>query len=129
VAPQQTTNYSVTIIDENGCSDGDDLTVIVRKSRPVYIPSAFSPDDSGDNDIFYIAGGSEIGQIKSFLIFNRWGETIFENYDFAPNDPNEGWDGKYRGQRLNPAVFVYFIEVEFTDGELIQYKGDVLLMK
>ena len=127
--PQEATTYSVTIVDENGCTDSDDLTVIVQKQRPVYIPSAFSPDDNGDNDILYIAGGNEIAEIKSFLIFNRWGEPVFENYNFAANDPAQGWDGKYRGQLMNAAVFVYFVEVEFTDGEVILYEGDVMLMR
>ena len=75
VSPTTTSNYSVTIIDENGCSDSDDMTIFVRKDRPVYFPNAFSPNDDGINDVFYIQAGSNIREIKSFLIFNRWGET------------------------------------------------------
>ncbi len=129
VAPLATTNYSVTIIDENGCSDSDDLTVFVRKPRPVYIPSGFSPNDDGINDVFYIHGGSQIVEVKSFLVFNRWGESLMELYGFQPNDPGYGWDGTHRGKPLNSGVYVYYAEIEFNDGEVILYKGDVALLR
>lgn len=129
VSPTETTTYSVTITDVNGCSDSDNITVIVRKQRPVFVPSAFSPGDDGTNDFLFPQGGSEIVEIKSFLVFNRWGETVFENYEFLPNNPTEGWDGRFRGQPLNAAVFVYYLEVEFIDGETELFKGDVMLMR
>jgi gliding motility-associated-like protein len=120
----------VTVIDENGCSDSDQTTLIVRKDRPVYIPGAFSPNGDNKNDIFYIlADGRQIAEIESFLVFNRWGETIWFDYNFLPNDPIHGWDGTHRGQSLNPAVFVYQARIRFTDGESILYKGDVVLMR
>ncbi len=130
VMPTETTQFSVTIVDENGCSDSDDETIFVRKVRPVYIPSAFSPNNDGFNDIFYIqARDNSVTRIKSFLIFNRWGENMMELYDFQPNDPGYGWDGKHRSRPMNPGVYVYFAEIEFTDGEVILYKGDVNLLK
>ncbi|MEM1215964.1 MAG: gliding motility-associated C-terminal domain-containing protein, partial [Bacteroidota bacterium] len=129
VMPDQSTVYSVTITDINGCSDSDNLTVFVNKERPVFIPSAFNPNGASGNDFFYPQGGDVVQNIKSMLIFNRWGEPIYEKYDFAPGIPEEGWDGTYRGQPLNAAVFVYYLEVEFSDGEVVLFKGDVLLIK
>lgn len=120
----------VTVIDENGCSDSDEMTLVVRKDRPVYIPVAFSPNRDNRNDIFYIfAKDQEIEEIESFLIFNRWGETIWFDYNFQPNDPVHGWDGTHRGQTLNPGVFVYQARIRFSDGETILYSGDVVLMR
>ena len=54
---------------------------------------------------------------------------MFEVYDFPPNDEDFGWNGKYRGQLQNTGVFVYMAEIEFIDGTVELYKGDVLLMK
>jgi gliding motility-associated-like protein len=120
----------VTVIDENGCSDTDQMTLIVRKDRPVYIPLAFSPNGDNKNDIFYIlADDRKIEEVESFVVFNRWGETIWFDYNFQPNDPIHGWDGTHRGQRVNPAVFVYQARIRFTDGESILYHGDVVLMR
>jgi gliding motility-associated-like protein len=120
----------VTVIDEQGCSDSEELTLVVRQDRPVYIPRAFSPNRDGTNDVFYIFGDErQVEEIESFLIFNRWGETIWFDYNFQPNDPAHGWDGTHRGQPLNPNVFVYQARVRFSDGETILYKGDVVLMR
>lgn len=129
VNPTTATNYSVTIIDENGCSDTDDMMVLVRIERPVYIPNVFSPNEDGFNDIFYIQGGDFIKQVKTFEVFNRWGESVLALYNFQPNDASFGWDGTYRGKPVNPAVYVWYAEIEFEDGEVILYKGDVAVMK
>jgi gliding motility-associated-like protein len=129
ISPNETTTYTVTVRDINGCSDSDKVTIIVRKERNVYLPTAFSPDEDGTNDVLFPQAGADVARINSFMVFNRWGESVFENRDFAPNDPTQGWDGRHRGQRLNAAVFVYYLEVEFTDGEVLLLKGDVMLMK
>ncbi len=127
--PLLTTNYQVTITDENGCTRVDDLTVFVNKPRDVFIPNGFSPNGDGINDELIVFAGRSVAYVKSFLIFNRWGEIVFEVYDFPPNDPTFGWDGHYRGTRYNNAVFTYFAEVVFIDGEEILFKGDVTLVK
>ena len=129
VSPLVTASFSVTIQDTSGCADTDRMSIIVDKDRPVYIPNAFSPNEDGRNDVFFIQSGKGVKAIQSFLIFNRWGETIFELYDFQPNDPSLGWDGTFRGERMNTGVFAYFVEVEFEDGEVILFEGDVILMK
>jgi gliding motility-associated-like protein len=129
ITPLATTSISVTVIDINGCSDSDNITIFVEKTRPVYIPNVFSPNEDGINDILYIQAGAAVTNIKSFLVFNRWGEPVFESYDALPNLPALGWDGKFRGKYMNPAVFTYFAEIEFIDGEVILFKGAVSLMR
>ena len=130
VYPENTTTFSIYVEDENGCNDEDDLRVLVQKSRPVFIPNAFSPDGDNINDIFYIQAGQSVKEIRSFLVFTRWGETVYEYYRFQPNNPNVGgWDGTFRGQVMDPAVFVYFAEIEFIDGLVEIFKGDVVLLK
>jgi gliding motility-associated-like protein len=122
------TTFSITV-DENGCTDSDQVTVSVSKDRPVYVPNAFSPNNDGNNDIFYIFSGGSVASIRSFLVFNRWGETVWQYYNFQPNDPAFGWDGTHRGKFMDPAVFTWFAEVEFIDGRVIMYEGDVTLMR
>jgi gliding motility-associated-like protein len=116
-------------VDENGCSASDDITVVVIKDRPVYIPSAFSPNDDGINDVFTVYGGKSVTEIKSFLVFNRWGESVHEYFGFSPNDPAAGWDGTHRGEKMQPAVFTWYAEVAFIDGRIELYKGDVTLYR
>jgi gliding motility-associated-like protein len=129
LAPQESTAYAVRVTDANGCTAEDRIQVFVAKKRKVFIPNAFSPNGDGVNDLFTIYAGNDVARIKSFSVFNRWGESVHQVFDFTPNDPDYGWTGRYRGQPLNAGVFVYYVEIEFIDGEIILYKGDVVLMR
>ncbi len=129
VTPTDVTNITATVIDENGCFAQDQLVIFVAKERFVYIPNAFSPNGNPDNQIFTIYGGKDVKQINEFKVFGRWGEALFEAKDFQPNDSSYGWDGRFKGKEMNPGVFVYFAEIEFIDGRVLIYKGDVTLMK
>ena len=128
ISPTVQTTFSI-MVDKDGCTDEDQLTVFVRKIRPIYVPNAFSPNNDGTNDQFLIYAGKQVANIRSFLVFNRWGETVYEYYNFQPNDPLFGWDGKHRGKEMDPAVFTWFAEIEFVDGKVELYEGDVTLMR
>lgn len=122
--------YRVTVVDSNGCRASDDRLVIVDKTRYVYIPNIFKPDSPTENAMFYIFGDeSQIVNIRAFQIFDRWGSMVFDRYNFQPNDFNSGWDGTVKGDKATPAVFVYYAEIEFIDGEIILYKGDVMVYR
>lgn len=126
----ETTAFSIRVVDENGCVADDAIVIFVSKERGIYIPNGFTPNNDGINDVFMIFGGSDVVQINTFKVFDRWGETVFEQNNFQPNDPNYAWEGTFRnGQALNTSVFVYIAEVEFIDGETIIFSGDVTLIK
>lgn len=129
IRPFETTDYEVRVIDANGCTAHDKITIFVDKPRNVFIPSAFSPNGDNINDIFFINGGQDVAKVNAFIIMNRWGESLIEYYNFHLNDPAYGWDGSHRGKIMNTGVYVYFAEIEFIDGEKIIYKGDVALIK
>lgn len=128
ISPVQQTTFSI-MVDENGCRDEDQITIFVKKERPVYIPNAFSPNSDGTNEVFMIYGGDAVVRVRSFLVFSRWGETVFQFFNFEPNNPAFGWDGRHRGTLMNPAVFTYFAEIEFIDGSVELYEGDVNLIR
>ena len=71
----------------------------------------------------------QIEQINFFQVFTRWGEPVFLAENFQPNDPQFGWDGRFRGEELDPAVFVWVAEVAFVDGRKEVIKGDVTLVR
>jgi gliding motility-associated-like protein len=127
--PTISTTYSLTAWDEKGCFTSDDIRIIVNRDVPVFIPTVFSPNDDGVNDILMIFGGKGVVQVNDFIIFDRWGNAVYEAKGFPVNDPNFGWNGKYRGQSMKPAVFVYFAEVLFADGRTEQFKGDFTLVR
>ena len=130
LCPTNTMLYLLTVTDPNsGCFLVDSILVTVDKKRNVYIPNAFSPNDDGANDFFTIYGGLGVSRIMEFKVFDRWGEMVFENYDFQPNNYKQGWDGTFKDENMNPALFVYYAKVEFKDGVTILYEGGVNLIK
>ena len=129
--PFKPTEYKVTVISGDGCEATDRVLIRVDNEPHIYIPNAFSPwDEDGDNDIVYIfADNNQVRKIKSFQIYDRWGEQVFVKENFLPNDPAYGWNGRLRGKLLSPAVFVYYAEIELVDGSLLLYKGDITIVK
>ena len=127
--PHITSTYRVTVRDENGCVQEDFVTIYVDKKRDVFIPMAFSPNDDGVNDYFMIYAGQKVREVKEFSVFNRWGDLIFRKEGFLPNDDAFGWDGTLNGEKLNANVFIYSVEVELIDGEVIRLSGDVTLLR
>lgn len=122
-------SYELTVTSADGCTTSDSLFVDVIPRRRVYFPNAFSPNSDGINDLFNVFGGAEVRNVKSFNVFSRWGEHIFELYDFLPNNPGIGWDGSFKGKNMQGAVFAWTAEVEFLDDEVVLFKGDVVVVK
>ncbi|MFN0214079.1 MAG: choice-of-anchor L domain-containing protein [Saprospiraceae bacterium] len=129
--PLHTTEYTVTLISTDGCQSTDRVLIRVDTRPHIYIPNAFSPwNEDGENDVFLIfADGIQIDKVDNFQIFDRWGDMVFVDKDFAPNDPKHGWDGRHKGTLMTPAVFVYYAEIRLIDGRVLLYKGDVTLVR
>ncbi len=128
-APKQTTQYTLEVRNQGQCLSKDQLTIyVVCNQGNLYIPNTFSPNGDGMNDKFY-PRGKGVFVIRSFRVFNRWGEMVFEKLNFNPNDANAGWDGKYKGKLLSPDVFVYTCEIVCENNQTLTYKGDVTLLQ
>ena len=127
--PLETIKFKATVIDVNGCRAEDELLIQVTKDRLIFIPNVFSPNGDGRNDQFMIYGAEGVEQVNTFQIYDRWGALVFQAQDFRPNDPEYAWDGYHKGQVLNPAVFVFYAEVLFTDGRIELFKGDITIMR
>ena len=127
VSPIEETTYTITVIDENGCTASESILVTVDRNRNVFIPNAFSPNNDATNDQLQIFTGPGVQSINYFRVFNRWGEMLFdeENVPLNPNGQTAGWDGTFLGELVNNGVYVYIAEIVFEDGRVIIYKGDV----
>ena len=121
--------YSVKAINIYGCYGRDTICVkVFCENTQVFIPNAFTPNGDGFNDILMVRGKG-IAKVKSFRIFNRWGEIVFERNDFPPNDPHFGWDGRIKGIVGEPAVYVYTAEAVCENGRVFFYKGNTTILK
>ena len=128
--PLQSTRYVITATNKEGCKDSAPLLMFVDKQVDVYVPNIFSPNNDGENDVFMIFADTKgVTKIKTLQVYSRWGELVFELYNFEPNNPALGWNGKHREKELNPAVFVWYAVIEFVDGSEVLYEGDVTLKR
>lgn len=124
--PDTTTLYFVYAIDQYGCQSIDTVTIFIRDFKCdapyVYIPNAFSPNDDKVNDKLFVE--SKVVDSLYFAIYTRWGEKVFETRDIT-----KGWDGTYNGEKLSPAVFVYYIDATCLDKQRLQKKGNISLLR
>ncbi len=130
-------HYNISLVAINMYNCTDTATIKINATGDIRFPNAFTPDpnspSSGENNnqpynytnlntIFfpYSTGVSEF----SMMVFNRWGELIFES-----DDINTGWDGYYRGKLCQQDVYVYKANATFFDGRKVEKVGDIMLLR
>ena len=118
--------FSRTIPSSLGCDSTVNLTLDYYH---VYIPNIFSPNGDGINDFFNINGDTDLQQIVSLRIFNRWGGMIYEANNLTPNLLNSGWNGQSRGEDVPEAVYVYTTDIVMDDGKKRTLSGMVTVMR
>lgn len=118
------TTFVVYAMNQWGCRDSASVTLLTNDGNVEYIPSAFTPNGDGLNDIFRIVN-IKYHKLVMFNVYNRWGELVYHN----ETDPKGGWDGTFNGAPQDMGVFNYVIVVGKADAKLKQYKGEVTLIR
>ncbi len=117
-------DYVITHVVTNsfGCTDTATLSLFVDGIYPISVPSAFTPNGDGRNDILLVKGGpvSEL----DFKVYNEWGKIVFSS-----NNQGDGWDGKYKGVDQPVGTYVYVVIATTLNGTTYKLSGDVLLMR
>lgn len=119
--------YSLAV-DERNCESLDSVLIRVKEPAKVFVPNGFSPNGDNINDYFYIQG-DPTAIVELFQIFDRWGNLVFEKTNSPVNDPVSGWDGSYKSEKMNPAVFIYVARIKFSNQVLVELKGDLSLIR
>ena len=122
--PQGNIEYALRVSDAQGCFGLDTINVRFYKVQPdLYVPSAFTPDGDGTNDIFRpIALG--IKSLEVFSVYNRWGQVVYTTSQIG-----QGWDGKLKGAGQPTGTFVWYAEATDYRGKKIKRKGSVILIR
>lgn len=122
-SPIENTTYTLTVTGTNGCTASDDVFVTVEVPTEIFVPSAFSPNGDGNNDVLF-ANGYTISWMK-FQVFDIWGTLMFETID-----KNVGWDGKVNGVDASIGLYVYTLEVVFVnDAGTKKFAGEINLVR
>jgi gliding motility-associated-like protein len=118
--------YIVYVTDLLGCSNSDTVSIYIKNvtciEPELFIPSAFSPNGDGENDVFYVKGNTI--ETMTFVVYDRWGQKVFES-----NAPSFGWDGTFKGNALTPAVYDYYVKITCYDKTTFSKKGNITLLK
>ncbi len=119
-----TTTYKVYAMNQWGCRDSATVTIEVEQGMNEHIPTAFTPNGDGLNDLFRVRG-LKYQRIVDFKVYNRWGEVV---YDYKTGDA-QGWDGTYKGEPADMGVYNYSV-ILAKPGQIDQvYKGNVTLIR
>ena len=115
-------NICLIAVNEHNCIDTACKSIKMDVDKVVGVPSAFTPNGDGENDVLYIRG-FRLGKVK-LRVYNRWGQVIFETDNKA-----KGWDGTYKGHPQPAEVYAYTLEATFTDGTAKQINGSISLLR
>lgn len=121
-APGIYNSYQV-VTNTYGCADTFSISIEIKYEYRFFVPNAFTPNNSGFNDVFMpkVMGAGNY----HFMIFDRWGQLFFETYD-----PNQGWDGTYKGNKCQQDVYVWKVELlDLAEKIDRQYIGHVTLIR
>jgi len=108
--------------------DSLDCYIIVEKIRTVDVPTGFTPNSDNTNDLLTVHG-YEGTKVTSFQIFDRWGELVHQDAEFFINDRARGWNGRFLGEDVMAGVYIWYLEVEYADGETASFKGETTLIR
>jgi gliding motility-associated-like protein len=112
--------YTLTATTDLGCKDEDKVKIFVTNFT---IPNAFTPNGDGNNDVFRVLIANDLVAVKSFRIYNRWGQNVYYT-----NNKFEGWDGTFEGTACDGGTYFYLLEVSIGN-ESYDYKGDISLIR
>ncbi len=126
--PLYNTEVKVGVLSQEGCLMEE--TVLIRVTDPggIFVPNAFTPNNDGVNDFAEVFTGANIQHVASFEIYDRWGNNVFSAFNFPPGSEAARWNGNYRGELLNPGVFIYQVKAIDIRGKTKILAGDMALL-
>ena len=119
----ETTLFTVTNTTENNCNFSKEITITVKSESFTLIPSGFSPNNDGVNDVLNILPFN-VSELITFEIYDRWGKMIYQT-----NDMTAGWNGEIKNRAADMGVYVYFVSLIAKDGTPYTQKGNVTLIR
>jgi len=119
------------VVNSNGCPAIDSVEIRVDQDIDLYVPNIFSPNRDGQNDEFLAFGNVSVIGLESVVVFDRWGNLVFEDSDQLTGrfNPIFKWDGRYQGEPAEQGVYTYIVEAKVINGTTIRKNGDVTLVR
>jgi gliding motility-associated-like protein len=119
----QQQQYLIRINTTEGCVITDTLLVRMFTQREIYLPTTFSPNGDGANDVL-IPRLVGIADLIYFRVYDRWGQLMYQT-----TQENQGWDGIYKGVKQPMETYAWMAEGKDIDGNIIKRSGTVILLR
>lgn len=113
-------NVQLTVYNNIGCPNTVYHELIVLPIENTFVPSAFSPNNDGENDLLFVRG---YAQAMYFSVYDRWGKKVFET-----TNQSQGWDGKFNNKSVVEGVYMWYLQTSYNGNNKV-YKGDVSLFR
>ncbi|MFT5017096.1 MAG: gliding motility-associated-like protein [Limisphaerales bacterium] len=120
-SPPSSSNFTLHLRTLAQCLFTHEVNITVDERLLVFAPTAFSPNGDGTNDLYLLGLGRNVRALKTFQIFNRWGNIMYEGFD--------GWNGEFTGNSAPPAAYFFYAVVQMSDGSERVVEGDFVLMR
>ncbi len=128
VSPLINTYYTLNATSIGGCQDSSEVLIRVNRNPDIEVANVFAPG-SETNGLFYIQQTRGIERVLSMSVFDKWASRMFSIENVLPADPSAAWDGTYKGQFVNPGVYVVVAEILLYSGEIVTYAGDITVLR
>jgi gliding motility-associated-like protein len=112
------------VVSDSGCTAVSQALITVNPQHQIYVPNAFTPNGDGINDYWAAFGNKAVWKFCEATVWDRWGEKVFQS-----NDIDFQWDGKYRGEYVEPGEYVYTFKVVFIDDYSVSNKGSITVIR
>lgn len=122
-------SIQLTVTDTSGCVLTDEIRITISDENHVYAPNVFNPDANWPNNRFFLSTDKGVTNIRRLLVADRWGEIMFDQKNFPPDDSASGWDGIWRGKTAQTGVYTYWAELERFDGITFTKAGTFTLIR
>ncbi|MDP6909585.1 MAG: PKD domain-containing protein, partial [Flavobacteriales bacterium] len=108
---------TLAIVDSNGCVDTLQMYIPVDFFGGLYVPNAVIPTDDNAEVRVFMPKGTGLGMYRC-LVFDKWGNKLWESVKLEDGSPAEGWDATYNGKLVPQGAYIWKIDAIFADGEL-----------
>ena len=125
----QDRTYTITVIDIYGCVGMASVTIKAKFKNEVTVPNVINSDSGVGNDVFIIYTDDDNAVINKVLIYDRWGNKVYDNRNQLPNSPVGAWNGRLNDERVAQGVYVYLVEVTLSTGQFIRLTGDITVLR
>lgn len=127
--PWKTTDFLLIAEDGLRCREEAVVRVSVVDRRRIYVPNVFKPTGDGPNALLTLSFGSEVDEVVSAAIYDRWGGLVVSRRGLAASAETVIWDGKWRGKDAQPGVYALVLTVRLKNGEIVRVAKDVTLVR